>query len=125
VKNSAAHTDHIEMSGKQLSGIITYGTDTLQQLLMKKQLVFPMLRTIPNNTNASLKVNFDGSELPPVTVNGVLLKVIPVSFYLKGILRIHSRSNTSLTVTDILFPSVSYRHYPEIPGLLYPSAVTG
>ncbi|SEW52944.1 glucosidase family protein [Chitinophaga arvensicola] len=106
VKGNAAHTDHIEMSGKQLSGIITYGTDSVQQLLVKKQLVFPMLRTIPNNTHASLKADFDGSELPAVTVDGALLRTIPVSFYLKGILRIQSRSNTGLTVTDILFPSV-------------------
>src|SRR5690349_19518540 len=53
VTTSRPHTDHIEMSGQQLSAIITYGTNDRQELLVKKQLVFPMLRTIPNNTHAS------------------------------------------------------------------------
>ncbi|PSL42862.1 hypothetical protein CLV51_11079 [Chitinophaga niastensis] len=106
VQAGNAHTDHIEMSGKQLSAIITYGVDDKGALVLKKQLVFPMLRTIPNDTHASLKTTFDGSESPAITVNGVLLQTVPVDFYLKGIICIHSRTNTALTVTDILFPSV-------------------
>ncbi|MBS0028130.1 hypothetical protein ACTJJ0_06300 [Chitinophaga sp. 22321] len=106
VQGGSPHTDHIEMSGKQLSGIITYGVNAAQELLLKKQLVFPMLRTIPNNTHASLKTDFDGTELPSIMADGIALKTVPANFYLKGFLRIHSRSNTPITVTDILFPSV-------------------
>lgn len=118
VKDSRPHTDHIEMSGKQLSAIITYGTNEQRELLLKKQLVFPMLRTIPNNTHASLKVDFTGSELPPVTVDGVLLRSIPVGFYLKGMLRIHSRSNTAVGVTDLLFPSVDKAGFIQLRELV-------
>ncbi|HVI46365.1 MAG TPA: hypothetical protein VM802_15935 [Chitinophaga sp.] len=106
VDNGNAHTDQIEMSGKKISAIITYGTDKTGGLVLKKKLVFPMLRTIPNNTHASLTTSFDGSESAPVTVDGVPMKEIPVAFYLKGHIRIHSRSNTPLWVTDILFPTI-------------------
>lgn len=118
VRASPAHTDHIEMSGKQLSAIITYGTNEQQELLLKKQLVFPMLRTIPNNTHASLKTNFDGTELPAITADGAPLKVLPADFYLKGLLRVHSRTNTGITVTDILFPSVDKAGFIQLRELV-------
>lgn len=118
VKDARPHTDHIEMSGKQLSAIITYGTNDQQGLLVKKQLVFPLLRTIPNNTHASLKIDFNGSELPPVKVDGALLQSTPVAFYLKGVLRIRSRSNTPVTVTDKLFPSVDKAGFIQLRELV-------
>ncbi|MBO9728477.1 MAG: hypothetical protein J7623_07535 [Chitinophaga sp.] len=124
LKSNDAHTDHIEMSGKQLSAIITYGVNDQQELLLKKQLVFPMLRTIPNNTHASLKVNFDGTELPAITVDGAALKVLPTDFYLKSILQVHARTNTGITVTDILFPSVDKAGFIQMRELVNNSART-
>lgn len=118
VQDQKAHADHIEMSGKQLSAIITYGLDDAQTLLLKKQLVFPMLRTIPNDTHASLKTDFDGTELPAITADGTPLKIAPADFYLKGLLRIHSRTNTTLTVTDILFPSIDKAGFIQMRELV-------
>ncbi|WP_143305419.1 glucosidase family protein [Chitinophaga vietnamensis] len=106
VQPGPAHSDHIEMSGKQLSGIITYGADSTGGLLLKKQLVFPMLRTIPNNTHASLSAVFGDKELPVTTVDGAALQLKPLGFELNGVLTITSRGNGGLTVTDILYPSV-------------------
>lgn len=118
VTTSRPHTDHIEMSGKQLSAIITYGTNDRQELLVKKQLVFPMLRTIPNNTHASLKTDFDGSELPDIKVNGAPLRLKPMSFYLKGVLRIQSQSSALVTATDILYPSVDKAGFIQLRELV-------
>jgi hypothetical protein len=118
VQGSNAHTDHIEMSGKQLSAILSYGVNEQQELLLKKQLVFPMLRTIPNNTHASLKTNFDGTELPVIKADGTLLKVLPADFYLKGFLQVHSRTNTLLTVTDVLFPSIDKAGFIQVRELV-------
>ncbi|NLR62385.1 hypothetical protein HGH93_30115 [Chitinophaga polysaccharea] len=117
VKQGPTHTDHLEMSGLQLSAIITYGQNEQQELLLKKQLVFPMLRTIPNNTHASLKTDFDGSELPPVKADGVPLKMMPADCYLKGLLQVHSRTNTPITVTDILFPSTDKAGFIQLREL--------
>ncbi|MCW3464491.1 hypothetical protein [Chitinophaga nivalis] len=111
VKEGDIHTDQIEMSGKQISAIVTYGTGEKGNLVLKQQLVFPLLRTIPNNTHASLTAKFDGSETPLVTVNGVQMQEIPQDFYLKGYIRVHSRTNTPLTVTDILFPTIDKAAY--------------
>lgn len=54
VKNNEAHTDNIEMSGKYISIITTCGVDEKGKLAGSKQLVFPMLRTIPNISEESL-----------------------------------------------------------------------
>ncbi len=47
VNKSEAHTDNIEMSGRFISVIVTYGIDEKGKMVSSKQLVFPMLRTIP------------------------------------------------------------------------------
>ena len=45
--------DHIEMSGLRASVVYYWGVDEKKQFHMDRHLVFPMLRTIPNNTHAS------------------------------------------------------------------------
>ncbi|NSL85327.1 hypothetical protein ECE50_000690 [Chitinophaga sp. Mgbs1] len=106
VQPGPAHRDHIEMSGRQLSGIITYGADDKGLLVLHKQLVFPMLRTVPNNTHASLRTTFDSTAIPAAAAGGVPLQLYPVAVELDGVLQITSRSNSDITVKDILYPSV-------------------
>lgn len=48
-----AHTDHIEMSGKRMSVVLHYGIGSEGSFSCERHLVFPMLRTIPNDTHAS------------------------------------------------------------------------
>ena len=48
-----AHTDHIEMSGQQMSAILHYGIAAEGHFTCDRHLVFPMLRTLPNDTHAS------------------------------------------------------------------------
>lgn len=52
---SKGHTDHIEMSGKQVAAVLRYGVNPDGSFKIDKSLVFPMLRTIPNNTHASFQ----------------------------------------------------------------------
>ncbi len=54
VEANQAHADHIEMSGKQISVIVHYGVDHLGKGIYSRKLVFPMLRTIPNDTRGNL-----------------------------------------------------------------------
>ena len=114
VKPNDVHSDNIEMSGRQISAIVTYGIDSNKTLILKKQLVFPMLRTIPNNTHASFSRKFDSKSQPVITVNGTVLKETPVSFHHKGIVSISSNTNTPLKVTRTLFPSADKAAYIEI-----------
>lgn len=106
VKKGLSHTDHIEMSGLQISAIVNYGVDDNGELNMKKKLVFPMLRTIPNNTHASLIVDFDDDNQLQIVVNGLDLKEYPRSFSLKGKLTVKSTTNSQIETTRTIFPSV-------------------
>jgi len=105
VQPGQAHTDHIEMSGLQISSIITYGTNENGGLVLQKKLVFPMLRTIPNNTHASLIQTFEGNEQPVIKVNGTVAKEHPEQFMLNGILTVTSSTNTGVKVKRTIFPS--------------------
>ena len=42
------HSDHIEMSGKQVSVVLRYGVNADGAFVVNKSMVWPLLRTIPN-----------------------------------------------------------------------------
>lgn len=64
------HYDHIEMSGKQVSVVLRYGVDYNGAFTLNKSMVWPLLRTVPNNTHASLMRRYDWNPLDVITVNG-------------------------------------------------------
>jgi hypothetical protein len=77
------HDDHIEMSGLRVSSIVQYGVDRdfrLKaettgsggggQLMIWRRGVWPMLRTLPNNTGASLQQAFGPADLPALQIDG-------------------------------------------------------
>lgn len=64
------HHDHIEMSGKRISCVLRYGVAADSSFEATRSLVWPMLRTIPNNTHASLTRRFAPDGLDGVIVNG-------------------------------------------------------
>lgn len=86
------HHDHIEMSGKSVSTVLRYGINAEGAFEINKSMVWPLLRTIPNDTHASLMRRYDWNALGSVTVNGRSLleneKVEEVS--LKGMLTVKS-----------------------------------
>ena len=119
VKKNDFHTDHIEMSGMKLSAIVTYGTDSGSHLVLSRRLVFPMLRTIPNNTRGSLIRTIDENIIDSIRVGGQsfaslgYLQERPTSFYLDGCFRIMAATNTPLTVESIIYPSADKTAYLE------------
>lgn len=70
VNENIPHEDHIEMSGKAVSVVLRYGVDSEGTFRLNKSMVWPRLRTIPNNTHASLMRRYDWNPLAGVTVNG-------------------------------------------------------
>lgn len=117
VKKGEVHTDHIEMSGKQLSAIVNYGVDKNGELLVQKKLIYPMLRTIPNDTHGSLTVKFNDDKKLAIRVNRTAMKEYPKSFGLKGKLVVTSTTNTDMEVTRTLFPSVDKAAFIELISL--------
>ncbi|WP_209444242.1 hypothetical protein [Pedobacter borealis] len=103
VKKNAKHTDQIEMSGKQISAIITYGVNDKNNLILKRKLVFPMLRTIPNDTRGSLIRDFD-QLIPPVLIDGTALDEQPVAFSINGSVKVRSEIG-NVSILRELFPS--------------------
>jgi hypothetical protein len=114
VKPHSSHSDHIEMSGLQISAIVQYGVTESGTLEINKKLVFPMLRTIPNNTHASLIVDFNQSDQLQILVNGTSVQEYPKKFSLRGKLSVDNTTNTVLETTRILFPSIDKPAFIEI-----------
>jgi hypothetical protein len=105
-----AHEDHIEMSGRKVSLIVTYGVDAEARLTLRRQLIFPSLRTLPNDTHASLGYSFGDDATPRFLINGrpatgeIVRRVAH-----KGIMSIVSTpgSQQDIVLTRTLFPSTS------------------
>ncbi|MBQ6224740.1 MAG: hypothetical protein IJJ73_00365 [Bacteroidaceae bacterium] len=69
-KGGLPYADHIEMSGLRASVVYYWSVDAEKHFAMDRHLVFPMLRTIPNNTHASWMPRCDTDFLKGMTANG-------------------------------------------------------
>jgi hypothetical protein len=105
VNAGEGHSDNIEMSGRFISVITTYGVDAKGALIGSKQLVFPMLRTIPNDTHASLIYTFGSENEPVVKINNRKVNEIITKFSLRGILTTESNVNGNIFIKRRFFPS--------------------
>lgn len=109
-----AHQDHLEMSGEQLSAIIYYGADDQGELLLRRKIVWPLLRTVPNDTHASLIHQFDTAVSPTLRLNGQKLSSERPSWVqYNGLLKIHSKLNAGLSLTRTLTPSPTAAYLVE------------
>ena len=85
------HNDHIEKSGKQVSVVLRYGVNESGAFVLNKSMIWPLLRTIPNNTHASLMRRFDWNPLDVITLNGRTMTGEKVNkIRLKGMLTVES-----------------------------------
>ena len=106
--SSVGHTDHVEMSGLRVAGIIKYGMDDVGDLILERKVVWPMLRTIPNDTHASLTHTFKYTKDPNLFIQdspSSTEKLVKVQF--NGILSISSLVDEALEVKRDIFPSTT------------------
>ena len=105
------HEDHIEMSGRRVSVVLRYGVRADGSLIMNKSMVWPMLRTIPNNTHASLMRRFSWDAVQGIVVKGAarISKESVESISLcQGMMTVSSRLNeVGLRLTRTYFPSTT------------------
>lgn len=78
-ESSLPHQDHIEMSGKKVSVVLRYGVDETGAFQLERSMVWPMLRTIPNNTHASLMQRFALKVPSLLIINGLTIQSEKVS----------------------------------------------
>ncbi len=106
VSDRLPHQDHIEMSGKFISSVIHYGVNADQSFFMNRDIVWPMLRTIPNNTHASLIRSFNIDPVKMIVVNKKQIQQEKVTtIALNGTLVVKSMLNEHLELTRTIFPS--------------------
>ena len=103
---SAPHTDNLEFSGLRVSAIIYYGADKDGNIVLNKKVVWPMLRTIPNDTHASLIHDFGKDVNSKITVDGEEVKYEkPFRVDFNGILTLSSKTGKGVEIKRILSPS--------------------
>lgn len=89
--NDIPHEDHIEMSGERMAFVLRWNIDESGAFHSERSLVFPLLRTVPNNTHASLMYRM-ATDIPSLLgVNSLVLqseRVEKVS--LDGVLNVRS-----------------------------------
>lgn len=112
VKDRIPHYDHIEMSGLKVSTVLRYGVNADGSFELNKSMVWPMLRTIPNNTHASLMRRFAWNATDMVSVNGQSLSGEKVNkITLDGKMTVESTiglsRNAKVELTRIIFPAVA------------------
>jgi glycosyl hydrolase family 43/glycosyl hydrolase family 65 len=100
------HDDHIEMSGLRVSTIIQYGVDRDSRLMLWRRVVWPMLRTIPNDTHASLRQVFGPADVPALRVDGheITAEVVR-SVSIDGTLTIRTEVPGTIALARTIFPS--------------------
>lgn len=119
VDSRIPHHDHIEMSGEQISVVLRYGVDEEGAFVLERSFVWPMLRTIPNDTHASLMRRFGWDIVNDmITVNTRRINQEKVkNITLDGIMivdsEISAHHNGQLKLTRYLFPSTTEASYCE------------
>jgi hypothetical protein len=113
-RGDSAHQDQIEMSGRRVSAIVSYGVRADGSLTLSRQLVFPGLRTIPNDTHASLSYTFEDAG-PRIFVSGRVARESAGRISHRGLIKIESSlgRNGEVALTRTLFPSVDKAAYLE------------
>lgn len=118
VREGEAHSDHIEMAGKQLATVLRYGINKEGAFKLNKSLIWPMLRTIPNNTHGNVIRRFDWNPLDEMTVNGNSLREQVKTVTLNGTMEVISQislgHNASMSLKRTYFPSVDSPSLVEI-----------
>ena len=116
VREGDSHRDHIEMSGLRIS-VLRSGVGADGSFRFERSIVWPMLRTIPNNTHGSLMRRFVWDVPRMLSVNENCLQQEKVRrIVLDGTMTVESDWTAvkgSLSLTRVLFPSVDEAAFCE------------
>ena len=118
VAEGDSHDDHIEMSGLRMTGVVRYGGAPDGSFRLNRNVVWPMLRTVPNNTHASLMRRFAWDPVSQIAVDGRNLEQERVRrIRLDGSLTVESDWRCGrdglFALRRTLFPSVDAPAYCE------------
>jgi hypothetical protein len=107
------------MSGEQISVVLRYGVNESRAFVLERSFIWPMLRTLPNNTHASLMRRFGWDvvrNMMIVNTRRVIDETVR-SITLNGVMVIESElsvhQNGKLLLKRYLFPSTTEAAYAE------------
>jgi len=114
VTKKEEHIDNIEMAGRRLAVVVYYGTNPDGSLYLRKNLHYPTLRTIPNNTHATLEHRYSEKDHLRFELDGAVITELLCEVKISGMVITVSRDEDSrLQITRYLFPSVKKMAYVE------------
>ncbi len=64
------HDDHLEMSGQKVSFIVHYGADANGNLKLRREVIWPMLRTRPRDVRGYLRRTYAADVQPQLRADG-------------------------------------------------------
>ena len=107
---SLPHSDHVEMSGKMMAVVLYWDVSAEGRFYVDRSLVFPMLRTIPNNTHASLMLRQNLDVVAQLRINNNHRLNFKTRYVeLDGVMRVveeHSSDKYGLEVERVIFPTM-------------------
>lgn len=111
LRGGVPHSDHIEMAGERAGVVYYWNVDKNDEFHVDRHLIFPMLRTVPDNTHASWMPRTDIDFLKGMTCNGNSMGIEHVKkVTLDGKLTVFSIANgdwNDFELTRIYFPSTT------------------
>lgn len=100
------HEDHVEMSGRKVSVIARYGADAEGKLVLRHEVIWPMLRIQPKDVRGYLRRSYGDKQRPVLRVDSKpydLPALRRIRF--DGLLTFEHKNERGLQVTHSLFPS--------------------
>jgi hypothetical protein len=105
-------SDHMAMSGMQVDLILEWRVDEDRTFFANKVIRWPMLRTLPNDTHASLQKSLEDLNGPRASINGEKLSSGKVTrIEINGLLTVTSNHTEGIESNRTIFPSA---HAPAI-----------
>lgn len=119
VKHAALpHSDHIEMSGKKMAVVLYWNLDSSSVFEVDRSLVFPMLRTIPNNTHASFMLNNSADLVGMLRINGKKPVQSTSNIEINGMMKVigdlRLSDGAAIELERIIFPSMEHPAMVEL-----------
>ncbi len=101
------HRDWMEMSGRKVSLLFDYAVSEKRTLTLARRVVWPCVRTQPNNTHASMSFAFSTDGIPRLTVDGAVVDETVERISFDGVWVSDGATPSGLRVQRRVFPSAT------------------
>lgn len=112
------HSDHIEMSGTKMAVVLYWNLDSSSVFGVDRALVFPTLRTIPNDTHASFMLNNSVDFVGMLRINGKKPSQSTRNIEINGMMKVSGDlrlpDGSVIELERSIFPSMEHRAMFEL-----------